>query len=474
MKKHCILLIIFALSFSLVGQTLKTAQTLYNQQHYSEAAKLFQSLLKRRPYDAKLNYGYGMSLAKSGQQEAALPYLQKAVNKKFSNAYPELCDLYFRLYYFDEAVNTIQNFLALPNISAADSKKYTALLVKAKLGADMIKHVEIVTIVDSLQVDKKDFFKHYPISKDVGTIFSSQQLYKQEPADMLAYRSQRGNRIVFADSLHGKAELYSTFQMTDRWSDPLPLSEVVNNYGTELNDPFVSSDGITLYFAATGDHSLGGTDLFVTCYNMKENKYFIPINYGMPFNSIYNDYLLVIDDVNNIGWFATDRFQPKGKVMIYTFIPNGERTIIQSTDSAYIRNAAQLKTYRLGKMPVIHNAISIDTLDSLTSKNKTNIHFVINDTLLYSSPNQFKSDQARQLFLQADTLTQKIAALEKELITKRQAYSDAQTQEEKTVLEPQILALEQKVIGLRPQPNLLRNHARDLEIKTLQRSSAPK
>ncbi len=472
MKKHCILLIIFALSFSLVGQTLKTAQILYNQQHYSEAAKLFQSLLKRRPYDAKLNYGYGMSLAKSGHQEASLPYLQKATTKKFSAAYPELCDLYFHLYYFDEAVTTIQEYLALPTISAAESKKYSALLVKAKLGAFMIKHVELVTIVDSLLVNKKDFFKHYPVNKDVGTIFPSQQLYKQEPADMLAYRSQRGNRIVFADSLHGKTALYSTFQMTDRWSDPSPLSDAVNGFGTELNDPFISSDGVTLYFSAKGDHSLGGSDIFVTRYNMKENKYFIPINYGMPFNSIYNDYLLVIDDVNNIGWFATDRFQPAGKVMIYTFIPNAERKIIQSDDTTYIRNAAQLKTYRLGKMPVIHFTIAIDTLDNLTSKNKNNIHFVINDTLIYSSPNQFKNEQARQLFLQADTLTQNIATLEQELIAKRQAYSDAQTQEEKIVLEPQILSLEQKVIGLRPQPIQLRNQARDMEIKTLQ--SVPK
>lgn len=473
MKKNCILLIIIALSFSLVGQTLKHAQALYNEKHYAEAGKLFQSLLKRRPNDGTFNYGYGMSLAKSGQQETALPYLQKAVTRKISAAYPTLCDLYFKLYYFDEAVTTIQDYLVLPTISTTDSKKYSALLVKAKLGADMIQHVEIVTIVDSLQVDKKDFFKHYGFSKELGTIFPSQQLNKQEPADMLAYRSQRGNRIIFADSLHGKAALYSIFQMADRWSDPAPLSDVVNDYGTELNDPFIASDGVTLYFAAKGDHSLGGYNLFVTRYNMKENKYYVPINYGMPFNSIYNDYLLVIDDVDNIGWFATDRFQPAGKVMIYTFIPNAERKIIQSDDQAYIRSAAQLKTYRLGKMPVIHNVLAIDSISSSLSNKKSNIHFVVNDTLIYSSPAQFKSQQARQLFLQADTLTKNIVTLEQELVAKRQAYANAKTQEEKTTLQPEILALEQQVIGLRPQPKQLLKSARDMEIKMLQSTSKP-
>ena len=35
----------------------------------------------------------------------------------------------------------------------------------------------------------------------------------------------------------------------------------------------------------------------------------------MPFNSPYNDYMYVIDEYNNLGWFASDRFQPEGKVL---------------------------------------------------------------------------------------------------------------------------------------------------------------
>jgi tetratricopeptide (TPR) repeat protein len=470
MQKHGILLILLVLSFHMVGQTLKEAQDAYNQQRYTDAVKMFQVLAKRMPYDARVNYGYGMSLAKTGQEEEAISYLKKAVNKKFYAAYGPLSELYFKNYYFQQAVNTIQAYLALPTISAADTKKYSALLIKAKLGADMIQHVESVTIVDSLQVDKKDFFKQYHCSKDLGTIFHSSDLFHQEPSDMLGYESQRGNRIIFADSLHGKAQLYSMFQMTDGWSDPTPLSSVVNDYGTALNDPFLASDGVTLYFAAKGDHSLGGYDLFITRYNLRDNSYFQPVNYGMPFNSIYNDYLLVVDDVNNIGWFATDRFQPTNKVMIYTFIPNAARTPIQSTDSDYIRRAAQLKTYKLGKMPTLHAPILIDTTLNTKTNNASNIQFVVNDTLTYSSPDQFKSPQARQLFLQADSLKKQIDQIETELENKRQAFAQAQTQNERLTLEPQIISLEQQVIGLRPKPLELLNNARDIENKALQES----
>ncbi|MGC9150595.1 MAG: hypothetical protein ACP5F6_02375 [Microbacter sp.] len=452
----------------MMGQTLKEAQDAYNQQRYTDAVKMFQTLAKRMPYDARVNYGYGMSLSKTGHDEQAIPFLKKAVTKKFYAAYGPLSELYFKNYYFAQAVSTIQAYLSLPTISTAETQKYTALLNKAKLGADMIQHVESVTIVDSLQVDKKDFFKHYNCSKDLGTIFHSSDLFHQEPSDMLGYESQRRNRIIFADSLHGKAQLYSMFQMTDGWSDPTPLSNVVNDYGTALNDPFLASDGVTLYFAAKGDHSLGGYDLFITRYNLRENNYFQPVNYGMPFNSIYNDYLLVVDDVNNIGWFATDRFQPTGKVMIYTFLPNAARTPIQSTDTDYIRLAAQLKTYKLGKMPAIHTPILIDTTLNINANKTSNIQFVVNDTLSYSSPEQFKSPQARQLFLQADSLKKEIDQIEIELDNKRQTFAEAQSQNERLTLEPQIISLEQQVIALRPKPLELLNEARDVENKALQ------
>ncbi len=45
----------------------------------------------------------------------------------------------------------------------------------------------------------------------------------------------------------------------------------------------------------------------------------------MPFDSPYNHYMHVIDQYNNLGWFASDRFQPEGKICIYVFIPNSSK-----------------------------------------------------------------------------------------------------------------------------------------------------
>ena len=69
------------------------------------------------------------------------------------------------------------------------------------------------------------------------------------------------------------------------------------------------SDGITLYYASDGEGSLGGYDIFVTRYDSENGNYLRPDNIGMPFNSPANDYMYAIDEFNNIGWFASDRYQ---------------------------------------------------------------------------------------------------------------------------------------------------------------------
>ena len=61
--------------------------------------------------------------------------------------------------------------------------------------------------------------------------------------------------------------------------------------GTDLNYPSMNSDGITLYFAAKGEASLGGYDIFITRYDAEDGSYLKPDNMGLPFNSPFNEYM---------------------------------------------------------------------------------------------------------------------------------------------------------------------------------------
>ena len=55
---------------------------------------------------------------------------------------------------------------------------------------------------------------------------------------------------------------------------------------TAINYPFVMSDGITLFFAAKGDKSVGGYDIFTTTFDSESGKFYQPQNYGLPLQAV--------------------------------------------------------------------------------------------------------------------------------------------------------------------------------------------
>ncbi|MDE5935070.1 MAG: hypothetical protein K2G95_04790, partial [Muribaculaceae bacterium] len=70
-----------------------------------------------------------------------------------------------------------------------------------------------------------------------------------------------------------------------------------------------------------------------------------PTNIGLPYNSPYNDYMLAIDEVKGIGWWATDRNRIQDMVTIYVFVPSDMR-VNYPTDSPDLAERARITSYR--------------------------------------------------------------------------------------------------------------------------------
>jgi OmpA-OmpF porin, OOP family len=63
---------------------------------------------------------------------------------------------------------------------------------------------------------------------------------------------------------YGLKDLYVSFRENENtWSTPKNLGNVINTFDEEVN-PFLASDGKTLYFASRGHEGYGGYDLFVS------------------------------------------------------------------------------------------------------------------------------------------------------------------------------------------------------------------
>ena len=208
---------------------------------------------------------------------------------------------------------------------------------------------------------------------------------------------------------------------------------------------------ITIYYASDGPGSMGGYDIFVTRYNTNTDSYLMPENVGMPFNSPYNDYMYVIDEFNDLGWFASDRYQPEGKVCIYVFIPNSSKQVYnyEGMDPDKMISLAQLHSIKdtwtdtdavKGARERLRTAANAKPQ---TTK-KHDFQFIIDDHSTYYQLDDFRSPQAKASYGKYNQLEQSYKQLQEKLEDMRSEYSRANKQE-KDKMSAAILDLEQRV-----------------------------
>lgn len=184
----------------------------------------------------------------------------------------------------------------------------------------MLSATQRIMFIDSMVVDKQSFCSHIPLSPECGKLLQADSL-GQFTNELNDYRLTTVFDLV--DSL---CHLNRSYYIVDEWTEPEKVQGIDD---ASANFPYLMPDGTTLYFAQKGEKSIGGYDLFVTRYDAEDGTFLRADNMGMPFSSEANDYLYVIDETYQLGYFVTDRRQPEGMVCIYVFIPNDTRRIYQ-------------------------------------------------------------------------------------------------------------------------------------------------
>lgn len=189
----------------------------------------------------------------------------------------------------------------------------------------MRTNTQRIMFVDSFVVDKQQFLQAYHLAPEVGQLARFQDIFNtRNQPNAYVYVNELGNRCYLSqEAPDSTVNLYTSETLDNRWSRPVALRGINDDREfRRVNYPFMMGDGQTFYFAAEGDEGLGGYDIYVTRYDAEAGSFLHPANIGMPFNSEANDYMYVVDEYSNLGWFATDRNQTDGKVCIYVFLPS--------------------------------------------------------------------------------------------------------------------------------------------------------
>lgn len=437
---------------------------------------------KANPHD----FATGEALKKKGKYEEAIPHLLKGGTQGLLQA----AEAAFYAYRFDDAREYLDQYLDKRSESdAAKDKDFTysdssapidwteRLGAQIEMGKSMLDRVEKIQVIDSINVPAHDFFNLMRIARSAGSLRGQEMLESMIDDKMMqrlkivdlwgpAYVSESGDGIIWHGSdAEGRSKMFESTRLADgSWDTPAFLFDYKsifgNTNGSWVAYPYLMNDGVTMYFAADGAESLGELDIFIS--RRDENGFLQPSNIGMPYNSPFNDYMLVIDEETGAGWWASDRTQVPDSVTIYTFIPQ-ELRINYPIDSPKLTAYARLNRIKdTQPKGADYSALrsKIQTADELKrTASAPEFEFSLPSGRVLRRLSDFNSTMARNAMKQYLDELRSYEAMRRELAELRAQYAAGNRD-----VAPQILEMERNADRRRADLRALSNQVATMEL----------
>lgn len=468
--RYAIICLTVVLSQAANALTLSQAKKLYSEGQFDKALSTFVELVKKNPKNASYNQWAGACLYETGRTQESEKYFQFALSKNIPDAARYLAQIALDDMDYEKAAELTRRFEELAEDTSGLSETAQEGYRRLKRLSDMLNNVEKIQIFDSLVVDKNDFFRHYRLTHEAGTLNGPDILPSTSVDNVpsVVFMPQSGNRMVWTmpDST-GRKHLTETYRLADgKWDRYTRLSDKLSDNG-DSDYPFVMADGTTIYYANNGDNGMGGYDIYMSRKDFTSGDYLQPQNIGMPYNSPFDDYMLVIDEMTGIGWWASDRNRIPGKLTIYMFKRNDIR-------ENYDRNSPDIFT--LAAVHAIKDSWTDGNYDDLknlirnisdeTEKPKEDFSFFIKNDVEYTRYDQFRSEEAENLMHKRTTLVQRFDTHIRQLDGLRKKYAKS-TASVKERLASEILGLENALLKDYEDIKQMENEIRSIELPLL-------
>ena len=471
-KKHILALCLLVCAMAAGAVTLQQAKTLYQNEKYEEALVAFEELYNktaRNKKDASINHWIGVCLYKTGRKAESAKYFEYASTKSVAESKMYLSKLAYSNHEFDKAYEYMEEYVEMMRENDKEiSEEASRHLDATRSAKSMYEHVEKIAIIDSIVVDKHDFFRAYKLSPETGRFATSDILPYEKPDSVTAvFVPENGERMMWVglDSI-GRTQLMETNRLLDNTWEPYQALNGDLNLEGDVAYPFMMPDGSTLYYSSNGDGALGGYDIFMSRKNSEDGTFFQPQNVGMPYNSPYDDYLLVIDELTGIGWWATDRNQIPGKLTIYMFIPNEVRENY-SIDDPMLYSYANVNSIRdtwAEGADYSEYFERIEAIGKTEGENKADFEFEVAKGVIYTSLDDAKTTEGRNYLEQYLEVKKSYSEALAQLKELRKEYAEG-IGAERSNLKSKILQLEKSVLKRNQEMQQLSNNVIKIERK---------
>ncbi len=178
-------------------------------------------------------------------------------------------------------------------------------------GSEMIIYIDHIDKYGDIysSVKKNDVYQKYlPFNEKINS--------KIEKSGSI---SADGNTLFFvrSESREDQNDIYICRKLPNgNWSEPFKMGPEIN---TDYNEdfPYLSTDGVTLYFSSQGHNTMGGFDLFKSTWNPEDNSWTKAENLGYPVNTTDEDRSISLTPDNRVGYISALRPGGQGDLDLY-------------------------------------------------------------------------------------------------------------------------------------------------------------
>ena len=193
---------------------------------------------------------------------------------------------------------------------------------------------------------------------------------------------------------YGGYDLYISFKENEHWSAGTNLGPVINSFYDDRY-PFLTRNGLTLFYSSNNLESIGGFDIFTISFDPVSYKWSVPKNLGFPINTSGEETYFVVAPDGTSAYLTSDRKTSYGKNDIYTayfkhpLIAHQEISDVPTfqqwiESSAYVNSnrdaqeaAPEIKEYFISHLFLEENA------DILIPQNIKKLDLIVNLMLIY-------------------------------------------------------------------------------------------
>ena len=447
MRKIYLFISFLLCALSLMAQKNLSADKLFQMGEYALAQEKYAKVLESYPTSSLYLYKYARCADLLGDYPTALAYYAQA-GDRYVDKYFYMAEIYLQLWHADEAIEAYQTYQSLLEEPAGNEQYIQQQILWAEKLQRYLRRVERLSVIDSVLVPIDEILQQCVLSSEVGRL-------QTDSLRGMAYINQREDYKLWSQMVGDTTKLFTSHRLLEDWSEPEQLPATVN-FTSEQSAPYLLADGVTLYFAAKDTNGLGGLDIYVSRYNSVTEQYTSPDNIGMPYNSPANEYMLMLDEVQEVGYLATDRFAPEGYVHVYSFALPKHKQYWRGLPTDSLVGYAQLRTFQRSSVAVPSQSLVAEHKDDA-------IAFVLNDSVVYTSAEDFRSSDAYVMFVEWEALQQKHIG-ELELLEELRLEYLESSEKRRSELAPTILQLEQKISQYDQHSHNLLQQIRQIEM----------